>query len=230
MPTFKHQSRTHGNVVIYLLIAVVLFAALTALVTRSGDSDRLTNNLDNDRAGLRAQELINYATAAAQAVEQMRMADPNMDPANIDFILPSDANFNTGTDAQKRLRIYHQLGGGLNAFTNKPEYFEAGQTQTGWIFQKGTNVQWTPSTETDLILSFENIDPAICAAINLKLYRETTSVPSTSINIEEQLKNGGTDNDLTLAICGTTACKERLNYCVQTSTGRYAFYNVIMAR
>ena len=99
MPAFTCQSRTRGNVVIYLLIAVVLFAALTALVTRSSDGDRLTSNLDNDRAGLRAQELINYATAATQAVEQMRMADPNLDPATIDFILPSATGFNNSVSS-----------------------------------------------------------------------------------------------------------------------------------
>lgn len=215
----KSQS---GNVLIYILVAVVLIAALSMSLMKqnSGGSD---GRLSDDRASLRAGELIDYATAARSTVEQMRVM-MNVQPTEFNFSKQGTTGYTTGPHNPK---VFHPVGGGLDVFADGPELYE-GAAKRGWVAQQGTNVEWTPSSGSDILFTFVDVSQAICAKINDRLYRNS-SIPDLSLTSSVAFINGdGDDADLTAASC--PSCNGRPSMCVKDSEGNYAFYNVILSR
>jgi hypothetical protein len=99
--------REQGNVLFLILMAVVLFAALSYAITkstRSGDA-----NTSSEKAQLTASAIMNYNSAIRVAV--MRMQISGIDPATIDFALPTDTGFSTPPFTRK---VFHPQGGGVS--------------------------------------------------------------------------------------------------------------------
>ena len=99
--------REQGNVLFLILMAVVLFAALSYAVTkasRSGDA-----NTSSEKAQLTASAIMNYNSAIRVAVMRMQMS--GIDPATIDFALPTDTGFSTPPYTKK---VFHPQGGGIS--------------------------------------------------------------------------------------------------------------------
>jgi len=213
-----------GNVLLYVLIAILLLAGLTVMLMRSGGENGAGGRLTDDRAALRAGELIDYATAARSTVEQMRTLQ-NVLSTEFSFVKPGDAAYGTGTNTAQ---VFHPAGGGLNIFTDSPELFATTSSTRGWVSQQGTNVQWTPSTGSDILYTFVDLPEKICQAINDRLYKDKT-VPTMTITAAEAFINGGSDDvDLTSTNCA--GCNGKVSMCVKDSAGAYAFYNVVLSR
>jgi len=216
------KSKQSGNVLIYVLIAVVLLAALTFAMTRQDSGTSGSGGLTDDKADLKAGELIQYATAARSTVEQMQTMS-NVLPTELSFAKQGDAAYTTGSNTPK---VYHPGGGGLEVFVPEAELFSGGAR--GWTAQQGTNVTWTPSTASDVIFTFLDVNPKICAAINDRLYKDKT-IPTITLAATAVFVNGGGDDvDFTTASCAS--CEGKPSYCVKDSAGAYAFYNVIVSR
>jgi hypothetical protein len=208
----------------YVLIAVMLFGALSFMLTKQMDGNNTTNSLKQGTDRLKAEELINYTTAVHSAIEQMTVM-LNILPNQINFIKPAEAGFTTEPHSAK---LYHPAGGGITPMNPKAEIFKSGSAQRGWVHQQGTNVEWTASISSDVILTFLDLDDAICREINKRLYKDS-SIPTTTIDSSAMLINGGADDaDLTLASC--PSCNQRPSYCVKDAAGDNAFYTVIIAR
>lgn len=221
----KHNAHSaSGNVLIYVLIAVVLFAALSFALTKQMGSGGATGTLDTNKARLRAEELINYATSARSTIEQMRTMT-NVLPQEFNFVRQGGAGYGTAPHTAK---VYHPAGGGLNIFNATDELFKSGSAKRGWVVQQGTNVAWSASSASDIIFTFLDVNPAICQAINERLLKDDT-VPATTVNSSETFINGGGDDaDFDASDCAT--CNQRLSFCIEDSDGNDAFYNVILAR
>ena len=214
-----------GNVLLYVMIAILLFEALSFAMMRSGGSDAgIGGRVSDDRAAIKAQELIGYATSARTTIEQMSTMS-NVLPGEFDFVKPGAAGYDTGGNLAK---VFHPGGGGLSAFVDSPELYANGVSGRGWVSQQGTNVQWTPTAASDIIFSFVDVDAKICAAINQKLFRDST-IPSMSESSNAVFVNGGGDDaNFTSGACGD--CVGKPAACVQDSDGAYAFYTVVLGR
>ncbi|MCB1538035.1 MAG: hypothetical protein H6865_03500 [Rhodospirillales bacterium] len=222
---FGKQAGESGNVLIYVLIAVVLFAALSFALTRQlGGSNGMTGTLDDNRARLKAEELINYATGVRSAAEQMRTMG-NVLPDEFSFVKQGDSGYATPPN---RGKIYHPGGGGITPYVPDDDVFAEGSAKRGWSGQVGTNVEWTASAGSDVILTFVDVAPKICKAINARLYKDDAIPVSTLDPSKVFINGGGDDADFTTAGCA--ACKDKVSYCVQGADGSYDFYNVIVAR
>lgn len=216
---------TSGNVLVYVLLAVVLFGALSFTLTKQlGSGSGMTGTLDTNKARLRAEELINYATAARSTVEQMRTMS-NLLPNEFSFVKQGDAGYDT---APHKAKVYHPVGGGLNVFTPTPEMFASGSDERGWVAQVGTNVDFTQTTGSDIIFTFLDVNPAVCKAINERLFKDT-AIPTTTLDASKVFINGGGDDD-DFETSDCSSCTQRTSYCVIDSDGNNAFYNVILAR
>ncbi len=234
-----------GNALVYVLIAIVLFAALSFTLARNSDSGE-AGALPEERAELYTSQLISYASQVKSIYDQMDFQGARID--QIDFTLPSDtANFDTGT---KIFKIYHPEGGGLNIGTLDTEaIFDSGLTtpgdpKAGWYLGRFNNIEWTPTTGTDIVLSAYGIDPTICALINEKVTGNRTipaiTEPLKEVFVQKTYTFGagtqnnfatGTNTDLTTQ-GGTPVCAECDNIsslCVQEG-GIYGFYTVIADR
>jgi len=218
------MNKTSGNVLIYVLLAIVLFAALSFVLTKQLGKSGSTGRLDDDRAGLRAEELIQYATGVRSTIEQMRSLG-NVLPTELSFVKQGETGYATGSNAAK---VYHPGGGGLNVFTPGPELFVSTSAKRGWNHQMGTNVDWTSTSASDVIYSFVDVDPAICAAINKRLYKDT-AIPVVDKTASALFINGDADDeDFLDADCDD--CDGRVSLCVEDSAGVNVFYNLVVSR
>lgn len=218
----NYQSRKQnesGNALIYVLVAIVLFAALSFTLTRSTDTDEAAY-LDDDRAELYASEIIAYAATAQSAVNQMLFSGSSID--DLDFILPSDANFDTGSDIHK---LFHPQGGGLNYRALRSEQVV---DSTGGIYVTKKNVEWTASTGTDAVLAFYRLRNAICTKLSVKI-DNTLHAPSNVNVIDNIFVNQGDSDILNTTTCPT--CEDKFTAVIENSANSSCtFYTVLADR
>jgi hypothetical protein len=171
------KSNCKGNALLYILIAVALLAALS--YTLSGNSrGQQTNQLDSSRTKLLATELIKHAVAAEMAVFQMQQWGVDYD--EILFDLPGTAGYSTNTNRQ----IYHPNGGGLQPMANTEQYrdpiFSSVTSWHTWQLKNTTNVEWSPSSATDVIYSLGVLGEQVCSEVNKQLNDIDDAIAPTS--------------------------------------------------
>lgn len=241
------RSSERGNVLVYVLIAIVLFAALNFTLSRQTDSTE-AGALDQNKAELYATELITYAANVKEAYDKMEFSGARLE--QIDFTLPSDAAFNTAPTVRK---IFHPDGGGLNLATlpEKVGLDTVTDPVAGWYLGRFNDVEWTeldsvadPGNYQEIILTAYGIAQPVCAFINQKITGEMT-IPSITQPVKEVLVPQtvgaithfvtGTNRDLTTDPANTTPapicpeCHNRPSFCVEQG-GIYGFYTVIANR
>ena len=221
----QYSNSEQGNALVYVLIAIVLFAALGFTLSRH-QSNSDTSELIEAHAEIHALELISYASQAKSIVDQMVFSGTNLN--NIDLTLPSEAGFSTAPHVHK---VFHPQGGGLtpanlpqnaiNEITTIPE-------GAGWYMGQVNSVEWTASTSTDIILTAYQITKPACEAINEKVTGSKV-IPALTDDMHKYLIDSATDLELTNVICA--ACGGYMSLCVSNSTATaYSFYNVLAAR
>lgn len=220
MKTPQSSRRQSGNVMIYILLALVLIGALTVALTRQ--SDQGGDNLSYEQAELQASQLIAYSLAAQNIVNQMIMSGSDVD--DINPILPSDGAFNTAPNIHK---IYHPQGGGLNfKQASIPPFVASGvSTKEGWYINKNTNVEWTPTSAKDIILTAFAVERTVCERINFKI-TGSTIIPTLPNTVSYLVS--GTSTELTIANC--PECNGKTSLCVTGSAGNPSFYTILEAR
>lgn len=217
--------KTRGNALLYVLIAVALLAALAYAVTNDMGGQQ-SNRANDERIKILAGDIMNHASAAEQAVFQMTQFGTVYD--ELLFDKPGDEDFTT--DARKQ--IYNPSGGGLQVFQqNDPTLFDPdSSTNRGWVWQNKTNIAWSPTESgTDLIYSFLDLNPFICAELNEKLIGDA-SIPDQTGNdlvYADVFTDSATNTDLDETICPD--CENKRALCVQNEE-TYAFYYIIGSR
>ena len=207
-----------GSMLVYILIAVALMAAVMYAVS-SDNSGQQSERMSDTRADLMASQMVEHVASAQQVVHHMTQW--NTDYADMTFDLPGSADYDTAPTKQ----IYHPRGGGLQPMQLNSDMFEGGGTR-GWKWQNKTNVEWSPTTATDLIYSFIDLPAAVCAKINEKLHGNAT-IPSATFNFNDVLVDDSTNADFETADCA--ACEKVSALCVKTGTS-HAFYTIIGSR
>ena len=218
---------------IYVLIAIVLFAALSMTLGRQTDNSE-ASDLDDGKAELYATQLIAYATQAKSAVDQMMFSSTSID--ELDFTLPSEAGFNSAPTMHK---VFHPDGGGLNAVALPEQAIDQNIADpvAGWYMGRFENVEWTETSGTDVILIAYQVKKKICEKINQNV-TGTTTIPqlTTTIRnvfIDDAIHAGGnvelTTDPAGTPICAT--CHKRASLCVEDVVpGTYGFYTILADR
>lgn len=223
----KSQS---GNAMIYVLIAIVLFAALSFTFSRQTDTGE-AGGLDDAKAEMYATQMIAYATSTKSALDQMIFSGASIDDLN--FTLPSQAGFNNAPTITK---VYHPDGGGLNsaALASAAIKQNIADPVAGWYMGRFNNVEWTKTTGQDVILVAFQIKKEVCEKINDKV-TGSTAIPLLADSIRETMIDdslyGGANVDFTTDPAGSpvcAACHNRSALCVEDQAGgTYGFYTVV---
>lgn len=226
----KKINTQSGNALVYVLIAIALFAALSFTLARNTDTSE-ADMLSDDQAELYAVQLISYATQAKSAVDQMIFTGSDID--DLDFTLPNEADFNTPPHIHK---VYHPDGGGLNPARIPEEAIDQSTSDPPprWYMGRFNNVEWTDTSNDDVILVAFQIKQSVCEKLNQKI-TGSTSIPTMGDSIKETMIDDayytGTNVDLTTdptgsPICGD--CHKKASLCVQNQAGdAYGFYTII---
>ncbi len=213
-----------GNALIYVLIAIVLFAALGFTLSRQASTTG-TDEIDDAKAEILAMELMTYSAQVKSVIDQMMFTGSDID--ELDFTLPSEGGFNTAPHIHK---IYHPQGGGLTPSTLSDKAINQISTppSAGWYLGRFNTVEWTLTTGSDVILTAHQIKKPICEKINKNLTGAIT-IPALAGNLEDFLVDSATDTDFDIADCA--ACEGYSTLCVSNSGATtYSFYTIVAER
>jgi len=214
-----YKSTESGNIFLYVLIAIVLFASLTFVLSRGQGGNNKTV-LDQATLQTTMQRLTNYVGDVSQAWVQMK--DTGSDLDELDLTLPTAGGFNTAPTIHK---LFHPDGGGVLYNDMNDELFRANATApVGWKFVI-VDADFSPTSSTDLLMTYVNISEKLCAKINLSI-RNNATIPVTTVNFANTFVAGS--SPLTESACPD--CKTSSSLCIEDASGIYAFYNMIEMR
>lgn len=219
-----YKSSEHGNALIYVLVAIALFAALGFTLARQNQGAD-TKKIDKANIELFATEIIGYATQVRSVIDQMSFTGTDID--DYDFTEPGEAGFNNGSPIHK---IYHPQGGGLSLATLPEKAINevSSSPAAGWYLGRYNNIEWTASTNTEILLSAYQITQAVCSSINEKI-TGSDDIPSVSGDLEDYFTDEGSDSELTESAC--PPCEGYSMLCVSDdSSSMYAFYATMAER
>jgi hypothetical protein len=232
MGTKHHLFKTHrqgqsGNAVIYVLILIALFAALTFIMSRhSGTSE--TSALSKSQIAIDATQILQLPMQIKQAVDGMLFSGSHFD--SLDFSLPSDAGYDTPPNTAK---VFHPDGGGV-ILPPLPDHSTVAGTNPvpGWYMGRFNNVAWTPTTATDVILTAHHLNKDVCAAIDQKLTGDST-IPVATVGLNRVLidasRHSSGNIDFSSAACPD--CVGHVSLCVEEpSHDSWSFYSLIETR
>ncbi len=222
----RTRSSERGNALIYVLIAIGLFGALSFTLSNTS-SDSNTSELDDAKVEFYATQLISYASQAKSVIDQMSITGTSID--ELDFTLPGEAGFDTAPHIHK---VFHPQGGGLT-LAQIPEEVQrqvSSSYKSAWYLGRFNNVEWTKTTGTDVILSAYQLQGNVCETINLKITGSATVPILTSGYMRHPLVDSTTDTDLTSTLCPD--CEGIFALCVasHTNTEAKTFYSIIADR
>ncbi len=168
---YKKQLKEQGSVFFYILIAIILLAALTYSVAQSSRNN--TNIITEQQAKIAAQNIIEQGQTVSDAVQRLILRGFN--ETQISFENGTVADYELASCAIDTCKIFNLNGGGLN-WIFPPENANDGEN---WIYtgefpilDNGSQPQY------DMTMVLPNINDRVCQEINFKLgLMDTNTAP-----------------------------------------------------
>lgn len=239
-PMKQKPSSSAGNVLFYILIATVLFAALTMSVNYmmrgSSGGDSSTRELRR----VYASEVIQYGSALRGAVQTIRVS--GLTDSQISFNNNIVAGYNNacpggGDDC----KVFDADGGGM--VYNKPsdDWLALGQPGGDWVFSGnneivGVGTDGGGASSVELLAVLPWIKKELCTSINelLDIPNPGGEPPQDSGNIDVTTKFNGVYTASQAIGGGDPEIEERRAGCVEgagtPAAGTYHFFQVLLAR
>ncbi len=206
-----------GSAIIFILIGIVLFAALSYTVMQSfqvgtGTTDRASE----DTARLNAGNILDFARAVQLGVVDMKLS--GIPPSAVNFIRPTDGGFDTAPHTTK---IFHPEGGGARFLPVWSEIDDVSQaTATDWAFPMNT-IPNVGAGATMRLLTLVRVPVGVCTQLNQMLLGSNT-IPTFTGSVDDLFVNGSTP--ITAVNC--PGCDRVPAQCVDNS-GVRVFYFVL---
>lgn len=208
LTSYYYINKQSGNALFLILIAVVLFAALSYAITQSG---RSSGNTSREQAQILASEIIQWTTQLENTVNKLMIingcGDNEIAFYNTSGAAPSMGNYAYPTADAASIRdecnVYHVDGGGLipryvpEGVQRLDDYIVGNEgifTQSylplrGYVKDVGTNGVLNDSSE--LAVAFPLLSREVCIALNKGLNVENTGgEPPTSASVASNFMSG----------------------------------------
>ncbi|MBL4589884.1 MAG: hypothetical protein JKY11_07405 [Alphaproteobacteria bacterium] len=225
----NHKSQ--GNVLFLILIAVALFAALSYAVTQS---TRGGGNAGDEKTGIHAAQIIQYAGSIATAIQRIQVSG-RYTINEVDFQTPGSNNTNCTVDD---CRVFNSNRYGVPYVPPKIEWLTPDNGDAYWGEYRAANfpVDGVGITggagDSELAWRLAAVKEDICIAINEKLGVTSGGVsPPVAVNGINLFSwyVGGTVGGNILVDAGGLLSGQQTG-CYATSGGLYVFYHVLFAR
>lgn len=233
------RSGESGNVLWYILIAVVLFGALSFAIAQSMRGGGSV--MDDERTKLTASEIVDYGAVLANAASQLRLRGIKADAISLEN--PVVAGYANGNCADDTCKIFALDGGGVTYKAPSSDWLDSAQSaQSGygqWVFSGLNEVDLVgtdgaSAANKELIAFLPYVTKALCIALNEKVDmdnpagdppQEADTIGSYGAPFTGTYSHGEL---LTLPEKGKTAgCFEGGG---TPATGTYHYYQVLIAR
>jgi len=238
-----NRTSEKGAVAFYILLAIVLLAALTYAVSQGSRTG--ANSITEDQARLAASEILDYGNTVARAVQKLKLR--GCDETEISFQSSQWHNTslydNTSAPADESCHIFNVNAGAINfsqpneswlSSSNPRYHYGYFQFIAERVYNVGSNSFGPGDYGKDLLFQVPFISKNICEKINEKLYNITT-IPIGNVEILQGFKGtyGSTGQIIPDAhpFTGKMAgCVEGSGSNLKLSSGEYGFYQVLLAR
>ncbi len=235
---FPEKSQS-GNAMIYVLVVVALFAALSFVLSRQNDASE-AGGISNEQLEIYAGTIQQAAAQLKQSVEQMTFTGTAV--ADLNFVTPDDASFNVADPPPAPAhgnKVFHPSGGGV-VLPRIPDdaIHEPAPNPSGlpgrWYIGRFSNVEWTPSAAEDVVLTAHEIKQAVCEKINFKLTGSTAipvlTDPVNEVLIDEAAAGSSATSNIDFTSAECAGCFGKPSLCVKDSvSASWSFYSIIAA-
>lgn len=166
------RSSESGNVLWFLIVAIVLLGALTAILSRGGGSVDQSGDVESGR--VQASAILRYAKSVETAIEHMVLQ--GISESDISFQnTPTGATYvnsscdDAGDSAWPGCLVFDSRGGGIE--------YRSAPLGGGWIFTGANNIGSTTNpvgttaaaTGNDLVMLLPGLGSSLCTQINRDL-------------------------------------------------------------
>lgn len=209
--TARHGER--GNALFLILIAVVLFAALSYAITQS---NRSSGNAANETNMISSSTITQYPSAIRTGITRMMLRGAGVS----DLLFNPPASY-SGTVANE---VFHPSGGGV-VYQNVDPNSVVAVIPTGthatqnWYFHKNVVVPQIGTSTADVVAVLVDVRTGICQQINQQITGSTTIPVLTGI-AEADVQTGG--NTYPATVNGQPFL------CAATSDGTNVYYHVLV--
>ncbi len=215
MLTSKNTAREKGNALFLILIAVILFAALSYAITQSNRSGGNPSRETNLIAGTTVTQ---YPSAIRTAITRMMLR--GVAASDIDFMDPSDANFN---NAPVTAKVFHPNGGGAvyqNVDPNTVELDSSNVPLGDWHFLANKVVTNIGTATGDVVAVLTRVRTGICERINEQI-TGSTAIPASGLSDAQAIADGAS------AFTGAGITGQPF-LCVSTTDSHNVYYHVLL--
>ena len=177
-----NRKSEHGNVLFFILIAVVLFGALSLTVGKmlTGGSPQMVSA---EKSKVLADEIVGYAALVRRTVQDLKITNGCEDD-EISFENDVVSGYEHVPPARDECKVFHADGGGIQYFVPQESWLDGvntGQPLYGeWFFNGKTCIRFLGTGENDceangeggdeeLAIFLPYIKDGLCIAINKKL-------------------------------------------------------------
>lgn len=198
----KNQS---GNALFLILIAVILFAALSYAVTQS---NRSGGDVSRESSLIAGTSVVNYFDGIGTAVTRMILRGAVL--ADIDFTPPDDPSFSTAPVTNK---VFHPNGGGV-PWQNIDPNIVIDPVNSYWNFYM-VKIGGLGSDADDLVAAISGLKKGVCEQMNEKITGSKT-IPESNSNVFTYWSTDTTQVGIGQA-----------SLCVHSSMEGYIYYHVL---
>lgn len=223
-----YSQRQSGNVLWFVLIGVVLLAALTLLLTRSGST--VDQSGDVEQLRIKESQLIRYGKSLETAVQQLLLNGCSENDISFENPLSADDYTNAGSPPDKRCHVFEPEGTGLTWQSLGEDAIPGSVDNTviandGKFSGLGTD---SGAAGTDLILLVYTTSE-LCSQINKDL--GISGDISSGVDTFESYADGKFwDNWIIGLALGGPALEGKNSGCFLDDHGFPIFYYVVLAR
>ncbi len=222
-----------GNVLYYIMIAVVLLGALTLAVSQGGRGS--VQSLTSDRQRLLATDIMGFGDAVSKTVSQLRLRGVAFE--QLSFAADGLPGGYGAYGAAPENEIFNPAGGGLSY---KPPSSEAMISAADYVFTAANEIDQVGTTCganacADLIMLGGPLQEGVCLTINtlLDIGNPSGHPPvAQAVDHTALFAAGATPYAETIGNdSGSAAIRGRMSGCFEDdSSGDFYFYQVLQPR
>jgi len=247
-----HNNCEDGNVFFYILLGILLFAALAFTISR-GMQGQTTKTLTKREAELAATDILNYAQRVERAIDKVRRNNCSENEISLENpIISGYTNPSAPTD--KSCHVFNRSGGGISFETPADNLLDKQHSSAShygnWHISSRTCIEGVGTCGADcfsdgldnegLLVFLHYIPKEVCDVINKKM--DVPTPTNDSAYTDSGCANfgvkftGSFNNGVEIDTAGTnyfagkpTGCYKADSGCTGIPAG-YHFYHVLLAR
>jgi hypothetical protein len=234
MTHINYRQAESGNVLFLILIAVILFAALSYAVTGTiGQPNDKSSSIDV----IGSAEITQYPTQLRISIMDMML--DGVDEYDLEFNTPSDF----ASLSRDQVGVFHPAGGGAPYQHAGPNVMSSG-AQGKWYFNAEFEIQFIGISDSgdaggnDIIAFLPGVKESVCRKINEK-EGITGGIPALSIDASSNYQKNMDSSyvipstELVLGTDGSNGSDSLMAQpmgCFQNNNGEFVYYQLLVQR